>query len=47
MNTCKKKQVKEILGWGSFPWTSVTKVKQKLCENPLEYVERFRAAYEN
>ncbi|XP_067243505.1 uncharacterized protein [Chanodichthys erythropterus] len=42
-----KRQVKEILGLGSFPWTSVTQVKKKPGESPLEYVERFQAAYEN
>jgi len=43
-----KKQGKEILGRGSLPWTIVSKVKQKLCEDPLKCVERFSAAlYEN
>lgn len=42
-----KNEVKNLLGQGSFPWTSVTQVKQKPGENPLEYVERFRAAYDN
>ncbi|XP_058611243.1 uncharacterized protein LOC131526775 isoform X1 [Onychostoma macrolepis] len=42
-----KEQVQDLLGRGSFPWTSVTQIKQRPNESPLEYVERFRAAYEN
>lgn len=42
-----KEQVQDLLGRGSFPWISVTQVKQRPNESPLEYVERFRAAYEN
>lgn len=42
-----KEQVQDLLGRGSFPWTSVTQIKQRPTESPLEYVERFRNAYEN
>lgn len=34
------------MGRGFFPWTSVTQVRQRTDESPLEYVERFRIAYE-
>lgn len=42
-----KRQVHELLGRGSFPWSSVSQLKQKPNESPLEYVENFRNAYEN
>lgn len=41
-----KRKVKDLLGRGSCPWTSVTQVRQRTGESPLEYVERFRMAYE-
>ncbi|XP_067304216.1 uncharacterized protein [Pseudorasbora parva] len=44
--TSYKYEVEELLGQGSYPWTSVTQVKQRVGESPLEYADRFRIAYE-
>lgn len=51
-NYCKayskyKEKVQDILGRGAFPWISVTLVKQRPGESPLEYIERFSEAYVN
>lgn len=41
-----KDQVQEVLGRGAFPWTSVTQIKQRPGESPVEYLDRFRTAFE-